>query len=96
MLPAELPQIVIELSVLTPLVPIARLEEIDVGRHGLVVAHRGRRGLLLPQVAGDRGWTREEFLRQTCRKAGLADRAWRQGAQMFAFEAEIFGEVDHG
>ena len=67
---------------------------LEPGRHGLVVESNGRRGLLLPQVATEWGWTRDEFLRQTCLKAGLAPDAWRQGAQLFTFEAEIFGELD--
>lgn len=94
--PSELAQILIELSVLTPLVPVARVDEIEIGRHGLVIRQASRQGLLLPQVASARRWTREEFLRQTCRKAGLPDGAWLQGAQIFSFEAEIFGEEPHG
>jgi AMMECR1 domain-containing protein len=57
-----------------------------------VVASSGRRGLLLPQVATEWRWTREQFLRQTCRKAGLPDDAWRTGADVFRFEADVFGE----
>lgn len=91
---AELRRIAIELSVLTPLRPVTGLGEIVVGRHGLVVAQGGRRGLLLPQVASARGWSREEFLAETCRKAGLPRGAWRTGVQVFAFEAEIFGEPE--
>jgi AmmeMemoRadiSam system protein A len=90
--PAELPQIVVELSVLTPLSPLADPALVEPGVHGLVVAHRGRRGVLLPQVAVEWGWSAEEFLCQTCRKAGLPEDAWRDGAKIFTFEAEIFGE----
>jgi len=49
-------------------------------------------GLLLPQVATEYGWNREEFLRQTCRKAGLAADAWQKDAQIYRFSAEVFGE----
>ena len=66
---------------------------IDVGRHGLMVEQGRRRGLLLPQVAAERSWTRAIFLAQTCLKAGLADDAWRQGAAVFTFEAYVFGEA---
>ena len=78
------------------------LEEIDpadpdaivVGRHGLVVEQGMRRGLLLPQVAPEWGWTRDEFLRHTCRKAGLPLDAWQHGARVYRFEADVFGESD--
>jgi hypothetical protein len=60
--------------------------------HGLVAEHEGRRGLLLPQVAIEWGWTPEQFLRQTCVKAGLADDAWQRGATIYRFAAEVFGD----
>ena len=63
-----------------------------VGRHGLVVEQGHRRGLLLPQVATERGWTAEQFLGHTCIKAGLPRDAWRHGAQVFRFEADVFGD----
>ena len=56
------------------------------------MAKDGKRGLLLPQVATDNRWDREEFLRQTCLKAGLPADAWRQGAEIFSFEAIVFRE----
>src|SRR5262245_48750274 len=89
---SELPSIAVEVSVLTPLVPVTDPQKIEVGRHGLVVARGSRRGLLLPQVPTEWRWSREEFLEQTCRKAGLSRNAWREGAEVFAFEAEIFDE----
>jgi AmmeMemoRadiSam system protein A len=82
----------IEISVLSPLRPIS-FEEIAVGRHGLVVTHRFQRGLLLPQVAVEHGWDRETFLAETCQKAGLAVDAWRHGATVEGFTAEVFGDV---
>jgi AmmeMemoRadiSam system protein A len=90
----ELALIHIEVSVLGPLRPLADPSGIEPGRHGLVISLAGRHGLLLPQVATEWGWTRDEFLRQTCLKAGLAADAWHQGAQLFTFEAEIFGEPE--
>jgi len=89
--PKELSSLRVEISVLTPLVPI-RAEEVEVGRHGLMVAQGGRRGLLLPQVPVEWGWDRETFLDQTCVKAGLSPSAWRHGATLRAFTAEVFGE----
>ena len=58
----------------------------------LVVEEGHRRGLLLPQVAVEWGWTPEQFLSQTCVKAGLPPKAWRSGAAVFRFDAEVFGE----
>ena len=90
----EIPELSFEISVLTPLEQVdPSLEDtIIVGRHGLLVEEGRRRGLLLPQVATEWGWTREQFLRQTCRKAGLPDDAWQMGAQVYRFEAEVFGD----
>ncbi len=93
--PAELSSIDLEISVLTPLAPI-RAGEVEVGRHGLMVSHQGRRGLLLPQVPVELGWDRETFLDQTCVKAGLPPDAWRRGATLQAFTAEVFGEAEGG
>ena len=89
----ELPEIDISLSVLSPLQPI-RLEEIEVGRHGLLLSLGGRRGLLLPQVPVEHGWDRITFLEQTCHKAGLPAHAWQAGASIEAFTAEVFGDKD--
>jgi len=82
----------IAVSVLTPLAP-ARIDAIEIGRHGLVVRCRGRSGLLLPQVASERGWDAPTFLAETSRKAGLPANAWRQpDAQVHWFEAECFSD----
>jgi AMMECR1 domain-containing protein len=61
-----------------------------VGKHGLVIAKAGKRGLLLPQVAVEHKWTRETFLERTCLKAGLPKNAWQSGADIFVFEAIVF------
>lgn len=91
----ELPGARLEISVLGPLEATDPSDEraIEVGRHGLVVEKGVCRGLLLPQVAVEWGWTREEFLRQTCQKAGLPPDAWCRGAQVWRFTAEVFGET---
>jgi AmmeMemoRadiSam system protein A len=78
----ELAGLEIEVSLLGPFEPVASPDEVEVGRHGL----------LLPQVATEWGWDRETFLAQTCHKAGLARDAWKQGAKVWRFEAEVFGE----
>lgn len=91
--PMELPSLRIEISVLTPMFPI-RPEEVEVGRHGLMVSQGRMRGLLLPQVPAEWGWDRETFLDQACVKAGLPPSAWRHGATLRAFTAEVFGEQE--
>jgi AmmeMemoRadiSam system protein A len=81
----------IELSILSPARPI-QPEEIEVGRHGLLISWHGRRGLLLPQVPVEHAWDRTIFLEQTCRKAGLPPDAWQKDATIEAFTAEVFGD----
>ena len=90
----ELAHATIDISILGPLEQIDPLDEsaITIGQHGLVVERAHRRGLLLPQVAVEWGWTAEQLLAQTCRKAGLPPDAWRAGARVFRFNAEVFGE----
>jgi len=83
----------VSLSVLSRLSPI-RPEVVEVGRHGLLISDGARRGLLLPQVPVENGWGRETFLEQTCRKAGLPLDAWRKGATIEAFTAEVFSDAD--
>jgi AmmeMemoRadiSam system protein A len=90
--PSELAQLSIELSLLGVLEEIRGPDDIEVGRHGLVVEKGRHRGLLLPQVATEWGWDREQFLEHTCRKAGLALDAWKAGATLWRFEAEVFSE----
>jgi AmmeMemoRadiSam system protein A len=91
---SELADMDLEVSVLGPLVPVNSIDEIEVGRHGLVVEQGWHRGLLLPQVATEWGWDREAFVAQTCRKAGLPLDAWQRGARLWKFEAEVFSEHD--
>ena len=88
---AEAPDLKVELSILSPPQPISP-EAVEVGRHGLVISRYGYRGLLLPQVPVEHEWDRVTFLEQTCRKAGLPLDAWRKGATIEAFTAEVFGE----
>lgn len=89
---AEISELDLELSLLGPLEPIAGPDDFEIGRHGLVVEMGLHRGLLLPQVATEWKWDRETFLAQTCQKAGLPRDAWKRGAKMWRFEAEVFGE----
>ena len=92
--PSELTALSLEVSVLGPLEPVEPIDAtaIAIGRHGLVAEQGHRRGLLLPQVATEWGWTVEQFLAHTCVKAGLRGDAWRQGARIWRFDAEVFSE----
>ena len=89
----EVRRLCIEISALTPECEAQSVEEIEIGRHGLIVECGSRRGLLLPQVATDHAWDVETFLRHTCLKAGLPPDTWRTGARILLFEAQVFGEV---
>jgi AmmeMemoRadiSam system protein A len=95
--PEEATHLQVSLSVLSHLQPV-RPEtveaHIEVGRHGLLLAQQGRRGLLLPQVPVEQGWDRIRFLEQTCLKAGLPAEAWRNGATIETFTAEVFSDRD--
>jgi AmmeMemoRadiSam system protein A len=88
----DLPALDVEISLLGPMEPIASPDEIEIGRHGLVVEQGWRRGLLLPQVATEWKWDRQTFLAHTCHKAGLARDAWKRDVRMVRFEADVFGE----
>ncbi len=88
----ELPGLELEISVLTPIRPVADISEIEIGRDGLVAQGGFRKGLLLPQVATEHQWDREAFLSHTCLKAGLRPDAWRTGAKISRFQAEVFSE----
>jgi AmmeMemoRadiSam system protein A len=94
--PAELERCVIEISVLGPIAVVHDPGEIVVGRHGLIAEQGSRRGLLLPQVATEYGWDRDVFLERTCGKAGLPPDAWKRGATISWFEAEVFDDADAG
>jgi AmmeMemoRadiSam system protein A len=89
--PEEASALKVQLSILSPPHPVSA-EAVEVGRHGLLVTMDGHRGLLLPQVAVERGWDRTTFLEQSCRKAGLPLDAWLKGAAIEAFAAEVFGD----
>jgi len=87
----ELQDLDIEISVLTPLQQISDINEIEVGRHGLMLLRGHHSGLLLPQVATEYGWDKETFLEHTCMKAGLPTDAWQdKDSKIFIFSADIF------
>jgi len=87
----ELSDLEIEISVLTPLERIKNFDDIVIGRDGLYVIKGHYRGLLLPQVAAEYGWTVEEFLEETCHKAGLPSNAYKEkDTEIYKFSAEVF------
>jgi len=87
----ELAELEIEISVLTPLERVKDFHSIVIGRDGLLIRQGYYSGLLLPQVATEFGWDIEEFLQQTCHKAGLASDAYKSpDAEVYKFSAEVF------
>jgi uncharacterized protein (TIGR00296 family) len=95
----ELDNVVFEVSVLTPPEPVQvekpedYVKKIKVGEHGLIVEKGFYKGLLLPQVPVEWGWCEEEFLCQSCVKAGLPPDSWlTKGAKIYRFSAIVFEE----
>ncbi len=88
----ELDHLRIEISVLTLPRLIDSPEDVEVGRHGIIISRGRQQGLLLPQVPVEYGWDRETYLRHGCLKAGLPDDAWKTGARIEVFEAQVFSE----
>ncbi|MEO0093481.1 MAG: AmmeMemoRadiSam system protein B [candidate division WOR-3 bacterium] len=93
--PEELKDIDIEITVMTPLQRITDPKVIEVGKHGILIKRGWNQGLLLPQVATEYGWNREEFLAHTCLKAGLPINAWKEkDTEIYIFSGEVFGEKE--
>ncbi|MFP4005235.1 MAG: TIGR00296 family protein [Candidatus Hadarchaeia archaeon] len=99
----ELSDITFEVSVLTVPEeievddPKEYVDEIEVGSHGLIAKGRGREGLLLPQVPVEQGWGEEEFISQTCVKAGLSPDSWMdKDVRIEKFSARVFKEESPG
>jgi hypothetical protein len=87
----ELPELDLEISVLTPLKRISDVNEIQVGKHGIYIKKGWYSGLLLPQVATEYRWDRQTFLEHTCQKAGLPSNAWKEkDTEIYIFSADIF------
>lgn len=91
----ELPDLQLEISVMTPLQRIDNPEDIQVGVHGILMRQGFRSGLLLPQVATEHEWDRTTFLEHTCRKAGLPRDAWNDPkTEIYVFGAQVFHETE--
>jgi AmmeMemoRadiSam system protein A len=90
----EFTEIDIEISVMSPLRHIKDIEEIEVGKHGILMKRGFQQGLLLPQVATEQGWNRDTFLEHTCYKAGMRGDCWKsRETEIHIFSAEVFGET---
>ena len=91
----EIRDLSFEISVLSPLQKIKNIDEIEVGKHGIYIVRGYNSGLLLPQVATEYGWDRDDFLKETCYKAGLPPRAWKdKETEIYIFSADYFGDKD--
>jgi hypothetical protein len=90
----ELRDLEIEISMLTPMAPVAGADHIVVGRDGVLIRKGGRSAVFLPQVAPEQGWGRDEMLEHLCHKAGLPPGSWKEGAQLLTFQAIVFSEAD--
>ena len=90
--PAELGELTVEVSVLSPLEETDDPEVLEIGRHGIYIVGGGRSGCFLPEVATDQGWNTEQFLDHCCTgKAHLAAGAWRQSdTKVYLFTSEKF------
>ena len=89
----ELKDITIEISVLTPMTPVESLDEIEIGKHGLMLQLGPNSGLLLPQVLVEWNWDVEEFLQNLCLKAGLPPGSHKHPqAKLEKFSAQVFSE----
>lgn len=91
----ELPFIHIEISALTPFKEVGGVNDIVVGRDGVLLVKGGASAVFLPQVALEQGWNRDTMLSHLCRKAGLNQDCWRSGAKFYTFQAEVFEEEDN-
>jgi AmmeMemoRadiSam system protein A len=92
LLPEEVEALRIEISLLSALTPIS-VEQIEIGRHGLLVCCGAQRGVLLPQVAVQHGLTAVRFLEETCRKARVPLQAWKDAeSRVFGFTCEVFSD----
>lgn len=89
----ELEDIVIEISVLSTLQRVSDVSEITAGVHGVLIEHRSKTGVFLPEVATEQGWDAVELLTQLCaHKAGLPEDAWKKGAALYRFTTESIHE----
>jgi len=90
--PAELPRLVVHISILSPITPIPSLDKFKLGEHGIILVAQSRRAVYLPEVAPEQGWTREETLTSLSRKAGLPGTAWKRNARFLVFSSVVLSK----
>lgn len=90
----ELGEIDIEISVLTVPTEVGGVEDVQVGRDGIIISDGFNRGLLLPQVPVEQQWDLEEYISYGCLKAGLPRDTWKRGVKIETFQAIVFGEEE--
>ena len=90
--PRELPSIEVDVSILSPVRPIASLDDFRIGEHGIIIEKGLRRAVYLPEVAVEQGWTRDETLSSLSEKAGLPADAWREGARFKVFSSAVLSQ----
>lgn len=90
----ELKDIDIEISILTVPQEVTGINDVKVGRDGIIITKGYMRGLLLPQVPVEQGWELEEYISHGCMKAGLPMDEWKRGIQIETFQGIVFGEND--
>ena len=90
--PAELPSITVDVSILSPIRPIASLDEFVIGQHGIILSQGRHRAVFLPEVAVEQRWNKEQTLSCLSQKAGLARDAWQSGASFEVFESVVLSE----
>jgi len=93
---SELSEIDVEVSVLSKPRRITNVDEIEMGKHGVIISQGAKSGVFLPQVADSTGWGKEEFLNQLCsQKAGLPANCWQDpSTKIEIFTAIVFSEND--
>jgi AmmeMemoRadiSam system protein A len=91
---AEMPELDIEISVLTVPRKVTSCDQVQVGRDGIIISKGHMRGLLLPQVPVEQGWDLDQYISYGCRKAGLAQDEWKRGVEIEVFQASVFGEKE--
>ncbi len=91
---SELPQLEIEISLLTPARKIDSHKNIILGRDGIIIKKWGHSAVFLPHVATDQGWSLKQTLAHLCIKAGLSSDDWKKEAQFFTFQAQVFSDSD--
>lgn len=84
----------IEISALTPPKPIESYKDIRIGTDGVILQKEAHSAVFLPQVAPEQGWDITQTLTHLAVKAGLPSNAWKEGAQLLTFQAEIFEEAE--